>query len=72
MGKHENGMCDECDVLDTVEHMLFKCGRYDDQRKSILSFFCNIKNRPMSFVDLLGKYLRDNQVYMPVLTILQD
>ncbi len=22
MGKHENGMCDECDVSETVEHVL--------------------------------------------------
>ncbi len=23
MGKHENGMCDECDVSETVEHVLY-------------------------------------------------
>ncbi len=35
-------------------------------------FFLQYMNRPMSVVGLLGKYLRDNQVYMPVLTILED
>ncbi len=67
MGKHENAMCDECDVLETVEHVLFKCSKYDDQRNSL---FGN-RNRPVSIVDLLGKGLSDNQIYKEVLTFLE-
>ncbi len=52
MGKHENGMCDECDVSETVEHVLFECSKYDDQRNSL---FGNISNKPVSVVDLFGK-----------------
>uniref|UniRef100_A0A8C1TCJ5 RNA-directed DNA polymerase from mobile element jockey n=1 Tax=Cyprinus carpio TaxID=7962 RepID=A0A8C1TCJ5_CYPCA len=68
MGKHENGMCDACDVLETIEHVFFKCNKYHDERNSL---FSNIKNKPVSVVDLLGKGLRDNQVYMAVLTFLK-
>ncbi len=50
-------MCDECDVLDTL--CAFKHSKYDDQS----SLFINIKNRPASAVDLLGKGLRDDQIY---------
>ncbi len=56
MGKHGNGMCNECDVSETVEHVLFECSKYDHQRNSI---FSNIKNRPVSVVDLLRKGLSD-------------
>ncbi len=65
MGKHENGMCD---VSETVEHVLFECSKYDDQRNSV---FSNIRNRPVSVVDLLGKGLNDNQVFKAVLTFLE-
>ncbi len=68
MGKHGNGMCDECDASETVEHVLFECSKYDDQRNSL---FSNISNRPMSIVDLLGKVLNDNQVFKAVLTLLE-
>ncbi len=68
MGKHENGMCDECDVSETVEQVLFECSKYDDQRNSL---FSNISNRPVSIVDLLGKGLNDNQVFKAVLTFLE-
>ncbi len=27
----------ECDVSETVEHVLFECSKYDDQRNSILA-----------------------------------
>lgn len=53
MRKHENGLCDECDVFETVEHVLFKCSKYKHQRKS----FRIIKNRPVSVRELLGKGL---------------
>lgn len=52
MGKHENGMCDECDGVETVEHVLFKCSKYKEQRNGL---FSNIKNRPVSIMDLLGE-----------------
>ncbi len=70
VGKHENGMMkmDECDVSETVEHVLFECSKYDDQRNSL---FSNISNRPVSVVDLLGKGLNDNQVFKAVLTFLE-
>ncbi len=66
--KHENGMCDECDVAETIEHVLFECSKYDDQRNSL---FSNISNRPVSVVDLLGKGLNDNQLFKAVLTFLE-
>ncbi len=65
VGKHENGMCVACDVSETVEHVLFECSKYDDQRNSL---FSNIGNRPVSVVDLLEKGLNDNQVFKAVLT----
>ncbi len=68
VGKHENGMCDECDVSETVEHVLFESSKYDDQRNSL---FSNISNRPVSVVDLLGKGLNDNQLFKAVLTFLE-
>lgn len=68
MGKHESGMCNECNILETVEHVLFNCGKYDGQRDSL---FNSIKNRPMSVVDLLEKGLSDNQIYRAVLTFLE-
>ncbi len=68
MGKYGNGMCDECDASETVEHVLFECSKYDDQRNSL---FSNISNRPMSIVDLLEKGLNDNQVFKAVLTFLE-
>ncbi len=37
VGKHENGMCDECDVSETVEHVLIECSKYDDQRNVFLT-----------------------------------
>ncbi len=30
-------MCDECDASETVEHVLFECSKYDDQRNSLLA-----------------------------------
>ncbi len=60
-------MCDEY-VLETVEHVLFKCSKYDDQLNNL---FSNIRNRPVSIVDLLGKGLSDNQIYKKVLTFLE-
>ncbi len=68
VGKHGNGMCVEWDVSETVEHVLFECSKYDDQRNSL---FSNISNRPVSVVDLLGKGLNDNQVFKAVLTFLE-
>ncbi len=68
MGKHENNMCDECDVSESVEHMFFECSKYSDQRNSL---FSNIRNRPVSVVDLLGKGLSDNQIFKVVLTCLE-
>ncbi len=46
MENHGSGMCDECDVSETVKHVLFECSKYDDQRNSL---FSNISNRPVSF-----------------------
>ncbi len=68
MGKHENGMCDECDVSETVGHVLFECSKYDDQRKSL---FSNIRNRPVSVVELLGKGLSDYQIFKVVIIFLE-
>ncbi len=68
MEKHDNGMCDERDVLETAEHVIFKCSKYDDQLNNL---FSNIRNRPVSIVDLLGKGLSDNQIYKEVLTFLE-
>ena len=68
MGKHESGVCNECNILETVEHVLFNCGKYDGQRDSLFNSF---KNRPVSVVDLLGKGLSDNQIYRAVLTFLE-
>ncbi len=45
---HGRGMCDECDVSETVKHVLFECSKYDDQRNSL---FSNISNRPVSFCE---------------------
>jgi len=51
-------MRDECGILETVEHVFFKCSKYEDQCRA---HFRNIKNRPVSIMDLLGKGLSDRQ-----------
>jgi ribonuclease HI/exonuclease III len=32
INKHENGKCQRCGVMDTIEHLLFACKDYDNQR----------------------------------------
>lgn len=68
MGKHGNGMCDECGVVETVEHVIFKCSKYEEQRSEL---FKNIKNRSVSIMDLLGKGLSDRQRFKDVITFLE-
>lgn len=35
IGKHDTGHCDSCDVLETVEHVLTKCSKYDRERQLV-------------------------------------
>ena len=36
IGKHENGLCEQCRVDETVEHFILKCPRYDNHRQILL------------------------------------
>ena len=33
MQKHETGLCDNCNVFETIEHFFLTCPRYDKQRR---------------------------------------
>lgn len=36
IGKHPTGLCDECGVSETVEHVLIMCNKYTEQRKMLI------------------------------------
>ncbi len=36
MGKHPTGFCDQCQIPETVEHVLINCSKYELQRMDMI------------------------------------
>ncbi len=37
-GIHETGLCGNCGEKETVEHVIYNCTRYDEERKELISY----------------------------------
>ncbi len=38
IGVHETGLCENCGEKETVEHVIYDCKRYDEERKELISY----------------------------------
>ncbi len=36
IGKHPTGFCEYCQSLETIEHVLLSCKRYEEQRRIMM------------------------------------
>uniref|UniRef100_A0A3B5R9A6 Reverse transcriptase domain-containing protein n=1 Tax=Xiphophorus maculatus TaxID=8083 RepID=A0A3B5R9A6_XIPMA len=61
IGKHENGACNYCNQVETVEHVLLECDKYSEERQ-ILKSLLSRKNIGLSMISLLdnkSSYVRN-------------
>ncbi|XDV19448.1 hypothetical protein PO909_024918 [Leuciscus waleckii] len=38
IGVHETGLCENCGEKETVEHVIYNCKRFDEERKELISY----------------------------------
>ena len=56
IGLHPNGLCDICGCLDSVEHLLFTCKKYNTQREELFSSLSlGSEQKPLCILLLGGK-----------------
>jgi len=68
IGKHPNGLCDTCQVQDTIQHLLLECER--DNIASLLKDQCNIYKSEFNLNTLLKQEPYKPQSNRPVARIL--
>lgn len=54
MGKHQTGLCEECQVEESVEHVLIECQRYLEQRGKMSIDLREIGVQELTLKSLLG------------------
>jgi len=45
IGKHETGMCEVCNINETVEHVIIHCHKYNEERMKLKNWFRKEKIR---------------------------
>ena len=61
MKRHSNGLCDNCQVKDTIQHLLFECKKEDIS--DLLRNKCHIYKNEVSVKTLLSVSIFQNEVY---------
>ena len=74
IGKHQNGLCEECQEDETVEHVLVVCRRYETERETLRGKMRELKVQEVTtksllkmenrkHVKVLIEYLRETGLY---------
>jgi ribonuclease HI len=61
MKKHLNGLCDTCQVKDTIDHLLLDCKK--ENISELLKYICHIYKDDASIKNLLSVNIYQNEVY---------
>ena len=61
MKRHSNGLCDNCQVKDTITHMLLECKKEDISE--LLKNKCQVYKNEVSVKTLLSVSIFQNEVY---------
>jgi len=69
IGKHPTGKCQHCTHLETVEHILFQCTKYSEERNQLFQSL-RMVNQNFTMQGLLGKTSSNN--YHFVIKFLRD
>jgi hypothetical protein len=61
MKKHLSGLCNECQLKDTINHLLLVCNKEDISER--LRYICGIYKDDVSIKNLLSVNIYQNEVY---------
>nr|XP_055031454.1 uncharacterized protein LOC129420520 [Misgurnus anguillicaudatus]XP_055031455.1 uncharacterized protein LOC129420520 [Misgurnus anguillicaudatus]XP_055031456.1 uncharacterized protein LOC129420520 [Misgurnus anguillicaudatus] len=70
IGKHQTGLCEECRVEESVEHVLLDCPSYIEQRDKMSSDFREIGEQEFTLKSLLGD--NDRAKFRVLMTFLKE
>ena len=73
IGLHVSGLCDLCNVPETVEHFILKCKKHSDLREAldnqaklasieVLDIVCCLSNKEL--IDIIYKYVTEHDVQL--------
>ena len=65
VGKHQDGLCEECLEDETVEHVLMSCSKYDSERETMENKMRELGEQEITLKSLLRM---DNRKHLRVLT----
>ncbi len=70
LGKHRSGRCEFCDRIESVEHVVLECQKYERERIKMKESIRNLGVQGNSLKELLGK--NSNDVSTHLFSFLKD
>lgn len=70
IGKHPTGNCQYCSHLETVEHILFQCTKYSQERNQLFQSLRSVNQNNFTMQGLLGK--ASSNIHQFVFKFLRD
>ncbi len=70
IGKHPTGKCQHCSHLETVEHILFHCTKYSQERNQLFQSLRTVNQNNFTMQGLLGK--TSSNIYHFIIKFLRD
>ena len=53
IGKHHNGLCEECQEDETIEHVLLSCRKYEMERNTMMNKMRDLGEKEVNIKSLL-------------------